>query len=187
MEMRWFDPHVEFRFPTTGRSSSAACRWNAAAIEPWHVLGEERRREGLCRFVDFVAGAVAGAGEWHGRPAARDRGQRRAGAAASDGDHMAVRCRRAVSGLAAAGVPASRRSRCIRRWCSTWWIRGRVRSIGGCKYYVSTRAGGIRYVPGERVRGEGRRLSRFFQSATPPGAMRVVEPPVSKEFRLRWI
>jgi uncharacterized protein (DUF2126 family)/transglutaminase-like putative cysteine protease len=49
----WFAPHLEFRFPKVGgiavRDMELELR---AALEPWHVLGEEATAGGTARYVD---------------------------------------------------------------------------------------------------------------------------------------
>jgi uncharacterized protein (DUF2126 family) len=49
----WFAPHLEFRFPQVGsiavRDMELELR---AALEPWHVLGEEATAGGTARYVD---------------------------------------------------------------------------------------------------------------------------------------
>lgn len=53
IELNWFDPFLEFRFPHYGRVTvrniELELRW---AIEPWHVLGEEVSSFGTSRYVD---------------------------------------------------------------------------------------------------------------------------------------
>jgi uncharacterized protein (DUF2126 family)/transglutaminase-like putative cysteine protease len=52
-EAEWFAPHVEFRFPRYGQVTHAGITLELrAAIEPWHVLGEEPGAGGTVRFVD---------------------------------------------------------------------------------------------------------------------------------------
>ncbi len=52
-EMQWLEPFLEFRFPLVGElhvdDVSLEIR---AAIEPWHVLGEEVTGTGTARYVD---------------------------------------------------------------------------------------------------------------------------------------
>jgi len=52
-KLDWFDPFFEFRFPlygmTTINNMNVEIR---AAIEPWHVLGEESGSQGTSRYVD---------------------------------------------------------------------------------------------------------------------------------------
>ena len=49
----WLDPFLEFRFPRLGESDIAGVHLELrAAIEPWHVLGEEATSGGTARYVD---------------------------------------------------------------------------------------------------------------------------------------
>jgi uncharacterized protein (DUF2126 family) len=49
----WFRPHQEFRFPFYGRVTKGAVKLELrAALEPWHVLGEENAAGGQARYVD---------------------------------------------------------------------------------------------------------------------------------------
>ncbi len=52
-ENSWFDPFFEFRFPLYGMTKIAGVQCELrAAIEPWHVLGEESSSQGTARYVD---------------------------------------------------------------------------------------------------------------------------------------
>ena len=52
-DSRWFDPHVEFRFPVYGRVCYQGVEVELRqAIEPWYVLGEEPGPGGTARYVD---------------------------------------------------------------------------------------------------------------------------------------
>ncbi|MBE0492494.1 MAG: transglutaminase family protein [Sulfurospirillum sp.] len=49
----WFDPFFEFRFPLYGMNTINNIHIELrAAIEPWHVLGEESASQGTARYVD---------------------------------------------------------------------------------------------------------------------------------------
>ncbi|MBK2024714.1 DUF2126 domain-containing protein [Francisella philomiragia] len=52
-KLEWFDPFFEFRFPLYGMTTinNMHCEIRAA-IEPWHVLGEESSSQGTARYVD---------------------------------------------------------------------------------------------------------------------------------------
>jgi uncharacterized protein (DUF2126 family)/transglutaminase-like putative cysteine protease len=53
IELAWFDPYLEFRFPRIGVSRIGDVELELrAAIEPWHVLGEESSSGGTARYVD---------------------------------------------------------------------------------------------------------------------------------------
>lgn len=52
-ELNWFDPFFEFRFPLYGMATVENVHLELrAAIEPWHVLGEESGSQGTSRYVD---------------------------------------------------------------------------------------------------------------------------------------
>ncbi len=59
IDPEWFAPHMEFRFPQIGeidvRGMNIELR---AALEPWHVLGEEAAPGGTVRYVDSSAERV---------------------------------------------------------------------------------------------------------------------------------
>ena len=49
----WFAPHFEFRFPKYGDFAARGIELELrAALEPWHVLGEEGAPGGTARYVD---------------------------------------------------------------------------------------------------------------------------------------
>ncbi|MFV0458483.1 MAG: DUF2126 domain-containing protein [Actinomycetales bacterium] len=53
VDLAWFDPYLEFRFPRYGTTSVEGVDLELrAAIEPWHVLGEEATGSGTARYVD---------------------------------------------------------------------------------------------------------------------------------------
>jgi len=52
-KLDWFDPFFEFRFPLFGMTKIENMDIEIrAAIEPWHVLGEESGSQGTARYVD---------------------------------------------------------------------------------------------------------------------------------------
>jgi uncharacterized protein (DUF2126 family) len=53
VDLAWFDPYLEFRFPRIGVTRIGDLELELrAAIEPWHVLGEESNSGGTARYVD---------------------------------------------------------------------------------------------------------------------------------------
>ncbi|MGE0606669.1 MAG: DUF2126 domain-containing protein, partial [Pirellulales bacterium] len=53
MPAEWFNAHYEFRFPRYGQVAYDSVNLELrAAIEPWHVLGEETVSSGTSRYVD---------------------------------------------------------------------------------------------------------------------------------------
>ena len=56
LEPDWFDPHFEFRFPQVGEITTSGIGLEIrAALEPWHVLGEDQTAAGTVRYVDSSA------------------------------------------------------------------------------------------------------------------------------------
>ena len=59
LEPAWFAPHLEFRFPRLGHVAVQGMELELrAALEPWHVLGEESAAGGTARYVDSSAERV---------------------------------------------------------------------------------------------------------------------------------
>ena len=53
IELDWFKPHFEFRFPLIGEIEASGVSIELRqALEPWHVLGEENAAGGTARYVD---------------------------------------------------------------------------------------------------------------------------------------
>jgi len=53
VDVEWFAPHIEFRFPVYGRVAYEGVEIELRqAIEPWYVLGEEPGAGGTARYVD---------------------------------------------------------------------------------------------------------------------------------------
>jgi uncharacterized protein (DUF2126 family)/transglutaminase-like putative cysteine protease len=52
-DLRWLDPFLQFRFPLLGTAQLGPITLELrAAIEPWHVLGEQATGSGTARYVD---------------------------------------------------------------------------------------------------------------------------------------
>jgi len=172
---RWFHAHREFRFPLLGEITIDGVRLELrAALEPWHVLGEQAMPGATSRMVDSSLERieVLVSGMMHPR--------------------YAVTCNRrrlplAPTGTAGQSVAGVR----YRAWQPPHCLHPTIgvhtplvfdlvdlwnrRSIGGCTWHVA-HPGGRAYEtrPVNALESESRRASRFFASGHTPGSL---EPP----------
>jgi uncharacterized protein (DUF2126 family) len=183
LETEWFLPHFEFRFPKYGDFAVFGIEVELrAALEPWHVLGEEAASTGTARYVDSslerLQIAVTGLAP----------------------DRYVIAC----NGRAAPLRPTGRAGEYVagvryRAWqppsclhptigvhspltfdvVDTWTAK----SLGGCQYHV-THPGGRTFdaFPVNAFEAEGRRLARFFRMGHTPGSMSVAPPTVNPDF-----
>jgi uncharacterized protein (DUF2126 family)/transglutaminase-like putative cysteine protease len=170
----WFDPFIEFRFPTYGNVHLRDIHLNLRmAIEPWHVLGEEISTLGTARFVDSSV----------------ERLQVKV-TGLSDSRYILTCNGRAVplhntgtQGEYVAGVrykawqpPSSLHPNLnvdvplVFDLFDTW----NQRSLGGCTYHVA-HPGGLNYdtFPVNAYEAESRRISRFESIGHTPKTMRI--------------
>jgi uncharacterized protein (DUF2126 family)/transglutaminase-like putative cysteine protease len=179
----WFAPHFEFRFPKYGdiatRSIAVELR---AALEPWHVLGEEGAPAGTVRYVDSSVERLQV--KVTGMPP----------------DRYAITCNEVPLPLQSTGtvgefVAAVR----YRAWQPPSALHPTIgvhtpltidivdrwmkRSLGGCQYHVM-HPGGRSYevFPVNAFEAESRRLERFFRIGHTPGIMEIGVPRVDPEF-----
>ncbi len=183
----WFAPHYEFRFPMVGSiKSSSMVLTLRAALEPWHVMGEEGSPGGTARYVDSSLERI----EVH--------------VTGMNASRYVVTCNGAALPLQSTGTTgeyvASVR---YKAWnppsslhptigvhapltfdiVDTWMKR----SIGGCQYFVA-HPGGLSYdtFPVNSFEAESRRLSRYTAMGHTPGIMNVppatINVPGSREF-----
>ncbi len=159
-ETEWLAPFLEFRFPRLGQVEVAGLSLELrAAIEPWHVLGEEASANGTARYVDSsverLQVAVTG----------------------TTGDRYVVTCNGAPVPLTSTGAATvgGVRYRAWQPWSALHptiqvhaplvfdvvdrWNR---RSVGGCTYHV-VHPGGRAYdrFPVNAGEAESRRTARF--------------------------
>jgi uncharacterized protein (DUF2126 family)/transglutaminase-like putative cysteine protease len=168
----WFAPHVEFRFPRIGgiavRDMQLELR---AALEPWHVLGEEIGAGGTTRYVDSSVERV------------------QAKVTGWIPERFTLACNGAAvplqptgtAGEFVAGVrfkawdPVSALHPTIRAQSPLTfdiWDSWTGRSLGGATHHVA-HPGGRNYqtFPVNANEAEARRMARFFAFGHTPGAM----------------
>ena len=179
----WFAPHFEFRFPKYGDFATRGIDIELrAALEPWHVLGEEGAPGGTARYVDSSLERMQV--KVTGLPP----------------DRYAITCNDVPLPLQSTGTVgefvAGLRYRAwqppsalhptigvhtpltfdiVDRWMK--------RSLGGCQYHVM-HPGGRSYevFPVNAFEAESRRLERFFRIGYTPGIMEVSEARADPEF-----
>ena len=161
----WLEPFFEFRFPALGRIRQGEMELELrAAIEPWHVLGEELGSSGTARYVDSSV----------------ERLQVRL--TNLNPDRYSILCNRTelplsptgTEGEYVAGVrykawnPPSALHPTIKPdvpLVFDIYDKWNERSIGGCTYHV-THPGGRSYdtFPVNSLEAESRRVNRFWEN-----------------------
>lgn len=183
VELEWFRPHYEFRFPSLGVLESAGLQIELRqALEPWHVLGEEGIIGGTARYVDSSLERVQ----------VKVRGQM--------GDRYSVTCNGTKLPFSptgnAAEVAAGVRYRA--NWppqCLHPNIPPHVpltfdivdhwsgRSVGGCRYHVAHPGGrNLEIFPINALEAEGRRLARFETIGHTAGSFYAGETPRNPDY-----
>ncbi len=178
-----FLPHFEFRFPKYGDFGYRGVEMEVrAALEPWHVLGEEATSGGTARFVDSslerVQVKVTGVAperyavtcNGHALPL-RPTGR--------VGEYVAGVRYRAWQPPSCLHPTIGVHSPLTFDLVDTWMDR----SLGGCQYHVMHPGGrSFETFPVNAFEAEGRRLSRFFRMGHTPGPLRVAPPPEGADF-----
>jgi uncharacterized protein (DUF2126 family) len=170
VQAEWFAPHFEFRFPRYGDFAARGARIELrAALEPWHVMGEEAAPGGTVRYVDSSVERL------------------QVKATGLVGERMILTCNGRAVPLAPTGnvgeyVAGVR----YRAWqppsalhptigvhtplvfdlIDTWMSR----SLGGAQYHVAHPGGRANEdFPVNAYAAEGRRLARFIALGHTPG------------------
>jgi uncharacterized protein (DUF2126 family)/transglutaminase-like putative cysteine protease len=182
-EFDWFAPHFEFRFPRIGDLEQRDLQIELrAALEPWHVLGEEPGGGGTVRYVD----------------SSLERLQIKANGLT--GDRFAITCNghrvplhpTGTNGEGVAGVRyrAWQPPECLQPTIAphaplvfdvvdTW----NQRSIAGCTYHVAHPGGRSHDVfPVNSYEAESRRLARFFRLNHTPGKVSAAPARLNPDF-----
>ncbi len=161
-ETSWLAPFLEFRFPRLGQVEVAGVTLELrAAIEPWHVLGEESTGSGTARYVDSSVERL------------------QVQVTGSTADRYVVTCNGRPVPLSPTGTPgtfvAGVRYRAWQPWSALHPSikvhaplvfdvvdRWNGRSVGGCTYHV-VHPGGRAYdtFPVNAGEAESRRTARF--------------------------
>jgi uncharacterized protein (DUF2126 family) len=177
LDREWFAAMLEFRFPRYGSVNCDGVGIELrAALEPWHVLGEEGAVGGTTRFVDSSV----------------ERLQVRVTGAT--GERYVVTCNGYALPLVATGTQDEKVGGVrFRAWWPPSCLHPHIaphgplvfdvvdtwngRSVGGCTYHVS-HPGGRNYEtqPVNEREADGRRLSRFEAFGHAPGAFTVRQP-----------
>ncbi len=171
----WLAPFFEFRFPIYGSVRIGEVEIELrAAIEPWHVLGEEVTMSGTARFVDssverLQVKATGLSGERYVLACNGRRVPLRATAA--QGEAVAGVRYRAWQPPSALHPTIGVHAPLVFDLVDTW----NGRAIGGCTYHVAHPGGrGYAVFPVNAYEAESRRVSRFWGYGHTPG---VLEPP----------
>ncbi len=183
IELEWFVPHFEFRFPRLGSIEAVGVELELRqALEPWHVLGEEGTPGGTARYVDDSLDRVQ----------VRVRGQ--------TGDRYVVTCNGRALPLSPTGTSGEEVAGVrYRAWlpysCLHPTIQPHVpltfdimdtwtgRSLGGCRYHASHPGGrNVETAPVNSYEAEGRRLARFERMGHTAGSAPFAAAEIDPEY-----
>ncbi|MGO9931794.1 MAG: DUF2126 domain-containing protein [Steroidobacteraceae bacterium] len=183
LELDWFAPHLEFRFPKYGDFETRGMQLELRqALEPWHVMGEEGAAGGAVRYVDSSVERlqVKVTGLAPSRYLVTCNGRvvplRPTGKV---GEFVAAVRYRAWQPSSALHPTIGVHAPLTFDLFDTWMNR----SEGGCQYHV-THPGGLSHerFPVNSFEAESRRLARFFRMGHSPGAMAVPISAPDAEF-----
>jgi len=172
-QLEWLAPFLEFRFPHYGSVSIQDIRLDInAALEPWHVLGEEMSNLGTARFVDSSVERlqVKVTGLKDARYVVTCNGRRvPLRGTGTHGEYVAGVRFRAWQPPSALHPTIGVHSPLVFDIIDTW----NGRSVGGCTYHVS-HPGGRSYevFPVNAYEAETRRVSRFWNYGHTTGALK---------------
>ncbi|MEM1059464.1 MAG: transglutaminase family protein [Verrucomicrobiota bacterium] len=177
MELDWFIPHLEFRFPILGSVTHGGITIELrAALEPWYVLGEAGGAQGTSRSVDSSLERiqVMVSGMTNNRHLVTVNGRRvPLHPTGAPGEFVGGVRYRAWKQPDCLHPNIPEHSPLTFDLYDTW----NQRSLGGCVYHVS-HPGGLSYdkYPVNAFEAESRRINRFHAFGHSPG--RRESPPV---------
>jgi uncharacterized protein (DUF2126 family) len=183
MKAEWFAAHQEFRFPKYGEFAVKGIDLELrAALEPWHVMGEEGAPGGTVRYVDSAVERVQV--KVNGMPPERYRVSCNGVAmplqpTGTKGEFVAGVRYKAWAPPSALHPTIGMHGPLTFDIVDTWMNK----SLGGCQYHVAHPGGrSFDTFPVNAFEAESRRLARFFRMGHTPGRMSVGEPVVNPEF-----
>jgi uncharacterized protein (DUF2126 family) len=183
LEVAWFAPHFEFRFPKYGDFSVDGMHLELRqALEPWHVMGEEGAPGGTVRYVDSSVERlqIRVSGMAPERYAVTCNGRRvPLRPTGRVGEFVGAVRYRAWAPASALHPTIGVQAPLTIDLYDTWMNR----SQGGCQYHV-THPGGLSHAtfPVNSFEAESRRLARFFRMGHTPGAMLAPAESPDPEF-----
>ena len=185
LDLEWFRPHLEFRFPLCGTINAMGVELELRqALEPWHVLGEEPGAGGTTRYVDSsverIQVLVNGLADSrhvlavNGCPVPLH-------ATGRAGEFVAGVRYKAWKPPTSLHPTLDVNSPLVFDIVDTWANR----AIGGCRYFVS-HPGGLAHstYPTNGLEAESRRVARFQPFGHSPGKQVMVLPTRSLELPL---
>ncbi len=174
LEASWFAPHFEFKFPRYGDFAARGAQIELrAALEPWHVMGEEGAAGGTVRYVDSTVERlqVLASGIVGDRMVLTCNGRRVPLTPTGNiGEYVGGVRYRAWQAPSALHPTIGVHAPLVFDMVDTWMSR----SMGGCQYHVSHPGGRAHATfPVNAYEAEGRRLARFFRIGHTPGRVEV--------------
>jgi uncharacterized protein (DUF2126 family) len=183
LKPEWYDTHFEFRFPLYGEVDHRDIHLELrAALEPWHVMGEEGAIGGTARYVDSSLERL------------------QAKVTGTLGSRWSVTCNGRELPLQSTGTNESSVAGVrFRAWRPPHCLHPTIglhtplvfdivdkwngRSVGGCTYHVMHPAGrNFETLPINDLEAEGRRLARFQPWGHTPGRMTPLPADPHPEF-----